>query len=298
MRVFFADRAALAFTMIFPLLFVAIFSNLMGGFIGGGDERMAVYLATHERPGSISQAIIDSLAQAQTGLQVNQLSPSEAADRMAQGALDSLAQAIAAGITSHWTEITATTQLAMQLGGPEAMARLGEILGPGMFGPGAGGSQGGNAVQPVSVTVSQVGPASPKSAANWVLPQYLTMFVFFALAMTAEGLLMERENYTLDRLVASGASSGGILLGKYLGNVVRGVMQATVLWGAGILFFGVDAGYTPWMTCAVTFALVLCASAFGLLIAAVARSRNAAGGMAVFGSLTMAPLGGCWGRCS
>lgn len=322
MRLFFADRAALGFALVFPLLFVAIFSSFMGGFTGGGDSRMEVHLATHEGPGSFSQMIIDSLATAETGLKVTQVAPTEAAaalasgefngylefpadfstrlmegkstqltvhgDRdnpLAGGALDSLAQGIAAEITDRWVVSAATSRLAAQLGGPEALARLGEVLGT----TPRGGEQ-----QSVIVNYQRVGPAVGKSAANWVLPQYVTMFVFFTLAMTAEGLLMERENYTLDRLVANGARSGSILLGKYLGNVARGAIQAAVLWGAGILIFKVDAGYTPWMTFAVTTAIVLCASAFGLLIAAVARSRAAAGGMAVFGSLTMAPLGGCW----
>lgn len=325
MRVFLADRGALAFALVFPLLFVAIFGSFMGGFSGGGDTRMEVYLATHEGPESISQAIISSLASAQTGLRVFQVDPAAAAEALSKGklggylefpadfsdllagggvtrllvygnaetplaggALDSLAQAIASAITDRWIVAAATSRLAMELGAPAVPARLGEELGPVIHDDVSAGQPA------VSVTYDQVGPVVAKSAASWVLPHYLTMFVFFALAMTGEGLIVERENSTLDRLVASGISSGAILTGKYLGNVMRGAMQAAVLWGAGILLFKVDAGYTPWMTFGVTFALVLCASAFGLLVAAVAKSRGAAGAMAVFASMIMAPLGGCW----
>jgi ABC-2 type transport system permease protein len=332
LRIFVADRAALMFSLVFPLLFVAIFSSFMGGFAGGGDSRMQVYLATYEGPGSISQSIIDGLSASQSGLNATQMGALEAADALAHGrisgylafpgdfserlaagqpttitvhgdtenpltggALDSLAQAISAGVTDRWVTITATTRLAAQLGGPEALARLGEFLRTIPVSGGSNtGSEGGHGASPVAITYQRIGPVVQKTAASWILPGYVTMFVFFALALTAENLLAERENYTLDRLAANGARPGGILLGKYLGNVARGTVQAAVLWGAGILIFKVDAGYTPWMTLAVTMAIVLCASAFGLLIAAVAKSRAAAGAMAVFGSLTMAPLGGCW----
>jgi ABC-2 type transport system permease protein len=200
--------------------------------------------------------------------------------------LDSVAAAIAGEFDAHWVRVRSTTDLAIQFGGPEIGARLGEVLARAVEGRADTGA--------MNVAFTQVGPAVSKSATTFLLPGYVTMFVFFGLALSAEALVGERENQTLDRLIASRATRGSILLGKYLGNVGRGLIQAVILLGAGKLLFKVDLGYAPWATFAVTIAIVLCAAALGLAYATIARTKASANTIAVFASLIMAPLGGCW----
>jgi ABC-2 type transport system permease protein len=331
LRIFFADRGALAFAVIFPLVAVFGFSSLFGTAYSAKDVLMPVRLATAEGPESISQAIIDALA-AEGHFAVTQQTPGEASDlvqrgklggylafpagfaeaviagrqttvevhlgpegNMAGGVLDSIARTIAGEINGYTVSHRAAMDLASRFGGPDAVQRLAALLAAGFGAPLApGGGAGGGTVSPVVVTETQVGRFETKSPANMILPGYLTMFVFFALALSAEALIGERENFTLDRLVASRATRSSILLGKYLGNVFKGTVQAAILWGAGILLFRIDPGYAPWAAFAVTFAVVLCAAGLGLALATVAKTRNGAGSIAVFASLTMAPLGGCW----
>lgn len=314
-RVLFADKSAIMFMMVFPLILVAIFSNVMGPAFTSGDWQIEIVLVTHEGPGSVSQAIIDGMLDTQTKLKVVQASPAAARaaieDRRLGGyiefpqgftesliggapatlnvyahpdsqttkpALESVARAISGEITSSWVQTQAIAALAQQYGIPVPPAGGGPSTGTGS----------------VEIEFSQVGPTAGKAVSTYMMPGYVTMFVFFGLALTAETLVGERENQTLDRLIASRATRGSILLGKYLGNVARGTIQAIILLSAGYFVFKLDLGYAPWATFAVTMAVVLCAASLGLAMATIARSRRAANSIAVLGSMIMAPLGGCW----
>jgi len=346
LRIFVADRGALTFAIIFPLVITFGFSSFFGSMTATPDYLVGITMATYEGPDSISQAIIDAIASSEQ-FQVTQASAGDAfaavqeggldgflafpagftgevtsgrpariqvhlgpESSLTRGALDSIARSIAEQINGYAVTRRAAMDLAMRVGGEAAAGRLvallarsdlsppsdetGPVTGTGGAGDAgdAGGASGG--VSPVEITEIQVGPLTNRTPANVILPGYVTMFVFFALAMSAEALIGERENSTLDRLVASRATRKSILLGKYLGNVARGTVQAAILWTGGILFMGVDPGYTPWLTFAVTLVLVLAAAGLGLALATVAKTRNSAGAIAVFASLTMAPLGGCW----
>jgi len=324
-RVLLADKSAIMFMMVFPLILVAILSTVMAPAYTGQDLQMEIVMVTHEGAGSISQGIIDGMRETAAKLAVVQALPEVAhqavEERRLSGyiefpagfsqdllsgapvelfvfahpeaqtmkpALESVAQAIASEITRKWVEAQATAALAMRYGGEEIHEQLAALL--------AGGTAAGSTSQNSNVSVEfiQVGPAESKSVATHMLPGYVTMFIFFGLALTAEVLVGERQNQTLDRLIASRATRGSILLGKYLGNVARGTIQAIVLLGAGYFLFNLDLGYTPWATFAVTLAVVLCAAALGLAMATIAKTRQAASAIAVLASMVMAPLGGCW----
>ncbi len=325
-RILFTDRMAILFMIAFPLLMVAAFANIMGPGFMPQDTQMEIVMVTGEAPGSISDQIIEGMAETEARIKVNRMMLAEAHQLVLDGKLggyiefpdgfsaavmagrpatlkvfvhpdgqntkpllDAVASTLATEFDAYWVRIKATTDLAVRFGGPEVMARLGEILS-GSLGDGHGEGHTGA----MDVAYTQVGPAVNKAATTYLLPGYVTMFIFFGLALSAEALVGERENQTLDRLIASRASRGSILLGKYLGNVGRGTIQAIILLGVGRLLFKVDLGYAPWATFVVTFAIVLCASSLGLAMATVARTRGSANTIAVFGSLMMAPLGGCW----
>jgi len=323
LKVMFSDRMALMFALVFPLIFVAAFGTIMGSM--HQDPVYTVHLATHEGAGSISQAIIDDLVNGGSQLVAKQVAPDIARQAVldnklggylefpagfsqavleggttelivfanpeqqgARVALGSIAQAIAGEIGARWVRHKATVDLAVKSAGPGVLPEVIALLS-------AGDHAGGSVTAPtLSLEHISIGPSEGKAASTYILPGYVTMFVFFALALTAEVLVGERENQTLDRLIASRATRGSILLGKYLGNVARGTVQATVLWTAGALIFRTDIGYAPLATFAVTLGIVLCAAALGLAMATVARTRQAATSIAVLGSMIMAPLGGCW----
>ena len=139
-----------------------------------------------------------------------------------------------------------------------------------------------------------VGDVEPENAANFVIPGYLVMFVFFAAALGAEVIVRERQNHTLERLLASSVRRESILGGIYAGTAAKGLIQIAIFWVVGILAFNIDLGLSPAAVIILSILMVLMSSAFAIMLAALVRTQRSAGSLAVLFSLILAPLGGCW----
>jgi ABC-2 type transport system permease protein len=194
--------------------------------------------------------------------------------------LDGLAGSLAADLTQRRIVLEVAARLVAQAPTPPDQAAFGLAVAAYVSG------DRDEAPTP-SVQFVQAGDVEAVQQSNVQLPGYLTMFVFFVAGFAAAELIKERDNHTLDRLLAGGAGRGTILAGKWLGTVVRGLFQATVPWTTGVLIFQVDMGRAPLGT-------VLVSASWAILLASFARSERSAGSLAVLSSLVLAPLGGCW----
>jgi ABC-2 type transport system permease protein len=139
-----------------------------------------------------------------------------------------------------------------------------------------------------------VGDVQAGNASNFVIPGYLVMFVFFAAAVSAESIVRERQNHTLERLLASSVRRESILGGIFTGTVIKGLIQIIIFWVVGILVFNVDLGLSPLAVIILSVLMVIMSSAFSLMLATLAGTIRSAASLAVITSLLLAPLGGCW----
>jgi ABC-2 type transport system permease protein len=146
----------------------------------------------------------------------------------------------------------------------------------------------------IGFETQSVGDVEPENAANFVIPGYLVMFVFFAAALGAEVIVRERQNHTLERLLASSVRRGSILGGIYAGTAAKGLIQIAIFWVVGILAFNIDFGLSPAAVIILSILMVIMSSAFAIMLAALVRTQRSAGSLAVLVSLVLAPLGGCW----
>ena len=142
--------------------------------------------------------------------------------------------------------------------------------------------------------VEKVGEVEAESPSNYVIPGYLVMFVFFASALSAEIIVRERQNHTLERLLASSVSRESILGGLFAGTAAKGLTQILIFWGVGILAFKIDMGPSPAAVLILSVLMVIMSAAFAIMLATLAKSQRSAGSIAVLTSLVLAPLGGCW----
>ncbi|HLH78576.1 MAG TPA: ABC transporter permease [Candidatus Binataceae bacterium] len=108
------------------------------------------------------------------------------------------------------------------------------------------------------------------------------------------GLIDEREWGTLQRLRAGGAPVTGLMLGKLSARLLIGTFQMAVLFAVGRLLFGISLGHNPAMLLMPAAAIAFAAGAFGLLIACVARSRDAVLPIGSVAAMAMSAIGGCW----
>jgi len=146
----------------------------------------------------------------------------------------------------------------------------------------------------IVVDTETVGEMKTESAASQVIPGYLVMFVFFAAALGAEIIVKERENHTLERLLATSVRKRSLLGGVYAGTAAKGLIQIAVFWVVGILAFDIDLGVSPAAVVLLSILVVIMSAAFSVMLAALVKTRRSAGSLAVLCALILAPLGGCW----
>ena len=311
-KLFFKSRLVLGFTFLFPIMFVLGFS-LAFRDAGPEDERLELTVVTREAAG-ISQQIVSALTSSpESGFNVRpydealraveedelpgflvfpaDFTANVTAGRQAQieivtrdgasqtgAALAGLAQSLASRFAHSQTVQAALAQLQGREAGGQTSGQGGLSQGEGL----------------ISFQIEQVGDIEPFNASNFTLPGYLTMFVFFGAALSAEAIARERQTQTLERLMSNGVRRESVILGKFLTAAYRGLMQIAVLWTVGILGFRIDLGAAPLAVILISALMVLASSGFGVMLASMVRTVSSADNVGVLASLTLAPIGGCW----
>jgi ABC-2 type transport system permease protein len=111
------------------------------------------------------------------------------------------------------------------------------------------------------------------------------LFVFGTAQITARSIYDEKKIGSFRRLLAAPMSKSALLSGKMLPNIIVGMIQFTVIFAFGVFglkLLGLNAptlGYDPLSVVLVCFVICLCSTAFGILIAAIARTENQIGGI-------------------
>ena len=313
--VFFRDRAAMTFAFLLPFVFVIGFTLALRD-LGPGNEAWQFTIATQETHG-ISVPAVEAIAAAGEG-RVAAMSYEDALSAVASGdvggfvafpadftqrilagesgepatlevivgdvppadeaAIRGFAQEIAVRFSESRAVLSAVVALGSQ---QEAAAAMTELLS----------DTGGPAI---GLRVEQVGDIAPFNTSNFVLPGYLTMFVFFTAAMGAEALARERQTHTLERLVANGVRRESLIVGKFLAGAIIGVVQVAVMWTVGALAFNIDLGASPVAVVLLSLLMVAASAAFGVLLASFINNVRTASAAGVLTSLVLAPLGGSW----
>ncbi len=161
--------------------------------------------------------------------------------------------------------------------------------------------------QPVSAAMSSPTPASSLPTVNLVdvvganksssvVTMYAAgiavMFLLFGASGGGGVLLEEKENQTLARLLSTGLTMDQWLLGKWFFMTALGFIQVTIMFIWGQLAFGIDlVGHLDGFIIMTTVTSGA-ASALGLLLATLCKTRGQLNGLSVVVILTMSALGG------
>jgi len=324
LKLFFRDRLALFFFVIFPFLFVVLFNFLLGDALSE-DDPLVFHVVTRESEGGLSYQIIEAIEtkdwsepesgqpritwlkdydearqkvenkelpgflsfpadftqQIFTGSEAEIEVVADAEQPYTRAALYGLAHAISSRIGSQQVAISAITELT----GEEGQAIMESFFG----------ETDVAALQSlIQFETEKVGDVEKEEPSNFVIPGYLVMFVFFAAALSAETIVRERQNHTLERLLASSVRREGILGGIYAGTATKGLIQISIFWTVGLLIFNIDMGLAPAAVILISILMVIMSAAFALMLATLVKTQRSAGAIAVLVSLVLAPLGGCW----
>ncbi|MGB3129773.1 MAG: ABC transporter permease [Dehalococcoidia bacterium] len=332
LKLFSRDRMAMVLFIVFPLMFVVLF-NLLLADVCSEDERLELHVATQEADGGLSHQIIGALetkddselepgdpeiiwdrdyAEARQAVEDGELDgflvfPEDFTERVVRGDETELEVVADAGATSTRAALYGLGRsIATRIGSTQVATRatVELMIGQGLLDPWDQAAidevieqvaEAMAAAEPfVEFEAQQVGDVEPENAANFVIPGYLVMFVFFAAALGAEVIIRERQNHTLERLLASSVRRESILGGVFAGTAAKGLIQIAVFWAVGILVFNIDLGLSPAAVIILSILMVIMSSAFAIMLAALVRTQRSAGSLAVLVSLVLAPLGGCW----
>jgi ABC-2 type transport system permease protein len=175
---------------------------------------------------------------------------------------------------------------------PEQRARIEEGIGKlrGESGPGGGGTTAGGLV-PVEMR-DVLGEEKTNPTVAVFAAGLGVMFLLFSAAGAGGALIEEVESGTLDRVLSTRVTMTQLLLGKlfYLSTVA--VAQLTVMFLWGELFFGLELHRHVPGFLVMTVVTALSASAFGLVLAALSRTRMQLVALSNLLILVMSALGG------
>jgi len=335
LKLFVTDRWALFFFILFPFLFVALFSVVVGS-AESEDKRFELHLVTLEDRGSLSHQILEAIeteneSELDSGEPIiiwdkdyedallavsNQefngfiTFPEDFTDGVLMGygtnlevtvnpeatytraALNSVADTITYQLGLQQVAGNAITELLLErwLDSPDSRSRIGQEIQKLLS------VQWGIRMRTslLEYYVTNIGDVEAENPSNYVIPGYLVMFVFMAAAFSAETIVRERQNHTLERLMTTSVSRVAILNGLFAGTAAKGLIQIIIFWIVGILVFRLDMGLSPAAVVLLSLLMVIMSSAFAILLATIAKTQRSAGSIALISSLVLAPLGGCW----
>lgn len=154
--------------------------------------------------------------------------------------------------------------------------------------PTAGGSDG-----LVNVEVQDILGTTKKNPTSAMLAAGLgVMFLLFSAAGAGGALIEEAETGTLDRVLSTRVSMTALLMGKLLYLAGVALTQLTVMFVWGALLFGVELQHHVGGFLVMGGATALAASCFGLVLAALSRSRMQLVALSNLLILVMSALGG------
>jgi ABC-2 type transport system permease protein len=161
---------------------------------------------------------------------------------------------------------------------------------------GAGGANAPGLTMPYSVREEAV-TGRTNAAYNGYAHSFAGMgiqFLLFATASLGIEVLLERQRGLWKRLRSAPISRLTLLGGKTLSMTIVSLLTLLVSFGFAMVVFGVRIDGSVLGFFSVAVACSLMAATFGLLIAALGQTPQAARGVSTFAVLLMVMLGGAW----
>ena len=312
-KTYFQDKADLSFSLLLPIV---TFALIYGAFGGQDAFNSIASIVNEDVNGVYTQQLLDNLAK-QDGITIELLLREEAEDKLNRSDL-TLVLLIPADFSAKLSQGQPVSLTFLQRGNG---GQSGQIVASIIRGAvselnqeftirtqvGTLLTDKGITTDKITLTtthflerertspvvaVEEVAVGAKPNMVNEFLPGIITMYVLFAISISAAAIVLERTNGTLERLLTTRLTIGELFTGKFLACVSRGFAQTTVLL---VLSYAVFRIFTP-----VSFAICLlialifsmACSSIGMLIASISRTQDAATWIGVFFTMAMTMLGG------
>jgi hypothetical protein len=135
----------------------------------------------------------------------------------------------------------------------------------------------------------------PPSGFAQAVPGTLVMFTMLVLLTTgAVTLVLERDQGLLRRLASAPLPTGAVVLGKWGGRMMLGLVQIAFAMLAGSVLFHMQWGPSLPMVALVLVGWAAFVAGLAIVLANVTRTPAQTTGIGVFATQILAALGGCW----
>lgn len=312
------DRSAFIWGIIAPLGLAIVFSLLLGGVTGAGALDVS-YAVVDEDGGVVAQGFVEVLAQldADGVFAVETLGTMEEAEAgVSAGDFDAalvipagFSDAVEGGSTSAIQVIGyVDSPIGTQVARAVAEGFAGEIngisvsIGTHFFTVGTAPDSGAASLVPAAQAVptplalTTVGTASKElSSATFYAAAMAVFFLFFTVQFGVIGLIEEKEQGTMPRLLAAPIRPWSVLMGKVITAFFLGIMSMAVLIVATTLLPFMEAEWGNSLGVAIlVVAGVLSAMGVMVLVAAYARTAETAGAIQSVIAFVLGMLGGAF----
>jgi ABC-2 type transport system permease protein len=309
------DRSFYLWGIAAPLGLAAIFSLLFGG-IASGTMSFSFAIADGDGQPRAREFVQQVLALAGEGLAVEEVASAAEAGALVEDGEKDAAFVIPAGFSSAVEspfgepviEVLANVdspiagQVARSIAGRFA-AQLEAVrvslgtyyaLGGPQPAPGEEGALAQEALglQPVELAETPLA-SKDLSTKTFFAAGMAILFIFLTVQFGVLGLLEERQNGTMGRLLAAPISRRSIVVGKALTSFILGVVSMAVLVVGSTLLLGAEWG-NSWGVAILVLAAVIAAMGVMFVVAAFARTPEQAGNLQSIIAFVLAMLGGCF----
>lgn len=326
-RIEFSERSTLIFFLVLPVVFTAILGNALSGPppADGTDNRLVLLLVDEDgtklaseltavlhnselvRPVSRERAEAERLLAEENlpgllvipaGFEASLLAGEEVALGLKTAVSDNRALAVEQAVTAAARQVSSSVLAA--LASVEAAEQIrpfaDEAARQAYFSVSLTMAREQLQTPPVVMTANRAVAAVPQGPGGFEQASagQLVTWVLITLIGTSAVLVNERVGGTLRRLLITPTHKATLMAGKIAGRFGLGLLQMALLIGVGAFLFGVNWGRSPAALILVAIAFGLAATAFGLLLGALARTRSQASGLTTLFAMVLAALGGAW----
>ncbi len=308
LRRFFRDRSNIMSVFLFPILLVLLLGAMQGG---ASNPRLGIHTGTDDQ---LSMALVDGLESIE-GMVVTEYGSEDSAIRAVErgeieAALlvpDGYSDTLLAGGDAELRYVSRTQDEALQginLAIQSVVSRQSTILRTARFAEQQGAGSFADAfaiareaqveMPPVEVIASAAGERfalADLGQFDIYAQNMLVLFIFLTTLQGATALVESRRLGVTRRMVSTPTAARTVLLGEGLSRFTIALLQGLVVFIGTWLIFGVDWG-NPVGSLIVIVVFSLTSAGAAMLLGAVAKNDQQAGGVATMIGLALAALGG------
>ncbi len=297
------NKVELMLTFVVPIAFFSIFALIFGNGIGSGTTPKIKVMTVDEVNSPLSQQVVKNLRES-AGLrfmrdeQAGSLDRDTATDLVRNGSLTMAIviknqnSKLSADLLADSSDQVASQVVTALVGRSLMLAQADSALRHDAT-PDADAEPNDDVAEDASVhVVDVIGEGKSNPVISMYAAGIAVMFLLFGATGGGGSFLEERENQTLDRLLSTQLTMDQLLLGKWFYMTCVGVLQIAVMFLWAQLVFDVDLlGHFDGFLM-MTVVTASAASAFGLLLATLCKTRGQLNGLSVILVLSMSALGG------